>query len=103
MDKYILQSLYDHFGLCPEYRIVYTSDDFVEFYEHPKETYLTTKFYDFENHEYMKQLLETEYVTTKLHLHNHKVTFEDGWEISANFAVSHSIKTIFLKVQQVKF
>jgi len=88
------QLLYSIFGLCPDYQIVFTEEDYCEVYE-PR----TTK----EKYRYMNALSLEEIIypdAYRLHLDKHSVELHDGSIVTANFAVSHATKMIFLKISR---
>jgi hypothetical protein len=96
-----MEALYTTFGLSSDYEIVFTEHDNVEYFEPPQDIYKKSESYDFTSHDYYKDLVTTNFFTSSLHLDKHTVELETGSTVTAYFAVSHSIKTIFLKVTPV--
>ena len=94
-----METLYTHFGLCPDYKIVFTEDYWVEYYDSPINTYKQTPTYDYHKPEF-ESTLDVTFIpkSKRVHLNKHTIFTEDGFSISANFAVSHSMRTIFLKI-----
>jgi hypothetical protein len=97
-----METLYNHFGLCPDYKIVFTENYWVEYYEPPVNIYKQTPTYDYHKPEF-ESTLDVTFIpkSKRAHLNKHTVLTEDGFSISANFTVSHSTKTIFLKVSHM--
>ena len=85
--------LFDVFGLCPEYEIRWTEHEWVEFYSMSMRAYTTNS--------YSKSPAMFPTDRTRLRLNEHKVMTDGGIEVSANFAVDHPSKTIFLGIIRI--
>jgi hypothetical protein len=89
--KMDLSILFDSFGLCPEYKVVWVDGDYVSYYN--------PVFQDFSsvlNNEDGKSTFE--YNRKEKYLDYHSAILENGKTVSARFTVAHELKTIFLKV-----
>jgi hypothetical protein len=87
-------ALFTHFGLCPEYKVMQTEGEWVEYYEPPENVRMAL----------WDKLPEVSKIypdKTRLHLNVHYVELDNGVSLSARFAVSHTIKTIFLQVSPI--
>lgn len=87
MDKVTTQvnnMLFEIFGLCPEYEVRWTDNEWIEYYRPPH--------FSFGKSDYDYPRL------TRLHLNEHKTISGDGVCVSAYFAVDHPSKIIFLRV-----
>jgi len=88
MDKqteYINSIIFEVFGLCPEYKIVWMKDEWIEFYESPQLSWtMTDKVFTSGR--------------VRLHLVEHQVKLDSGMVVAACFAVHHPMKTIYLRV-----
>ena len=87
--------LFDTFGLPPEYRVLWTDVEWVEFYEPPN-------LIGFARYESKLADSYTYPNKKRLHLNKHTVVTENGIEISANFAVHHQARTIWFRVMSIK-
>lgn len=85
--------LFTTFGLCPDYKVMRTEGEWVEFYEpHEDIATLWSKLPN-DSIPYPKKI--------RLRLNTHLVELENGMTISAKFAVSHENKIIFILVTPV--
>jgi len=93
------EMLFEKFGLCPDYTVVYTDSDTIEYSKSPQEKYKKFTTYDYHKPEFEPGLDRMVYPEkASLHLDTHTVEMENGMKIHARFAVSHSERVIFLKV-----
>lgn len=85
--------LFTKFGLCPDYKVMRTEGEWVEFYE-PRED-IATLWSKLPNTAipYPKRI--------RLHLDTHLVEMDNGLTVSARFAVSHEQKIIFLQISPI--
>lgn len=86
-----MKFLYSKFGLCPDYKIIATGEEWVEYYV-PTDSSMTSQLGKFPEPAvpYKEKI--------RLHLNTHYVEVETGVTLRANFAVSHENKIIFLQV-----
>ncbi len=90
MDKINLQintMLFEIFGLCPEYEVRWTDNEWIEYYRAPSFSFGKSD-YAYPN-------------KARLHLNEHKTISGDGVCVSAYFAVDHSSRIIFLRAIRV--
>jgi hypothetical protein len=90
-----LSALFDSFGLCPEYKVVWVNGDYVSYHNPIPQDYSAIS----DNNGKLSSIFE--YNRKKRHLDNHIVTLENGRSISACFTVAHELKTVFLKVSPI--
>ena len=96
------QLLYSIFGLCPDYQIVFTEEDYCEIYESPRTTSWWVRTFDYHKPKFEEEVDSIVYPDAyRLHLDKHTVELHNGSSVTANFAVSHANKMIFLKVSKV--
>lgn len=86
--------LFTKFGLCPEYKVIRTEEEWVEFYDHNQNPW---------SYNPESALSEIKFYPTKirLHLDTHLVEMPNNLTVAARFAVSHENKIIFLKVSRI--
>lgn len=95
MDKVTPQvhnMLFEIFGLCPEYEVRWTDNEWIEYYRPP---HINFKFGGGENDYYAYPN------KVRLHLNEHKTILENGLCVSSFFAVDHASKAIFLRIIKV--
>lgn len=91
MDKDIDNLVYEVFGICPDYKIVWVDDinDVVVSDPHPD-------FKAYWNSPYPKNL--GEFKTRKLHLNHRTVKTENGMVVEADFAVLHYSRAVYIRI-----
>ena len=94
MDKItesIHNMLFDAFGLCPEYEIVRTEAEWIEFYAAPEPPFWAK--YNPQSYVYPDKV--------RIHLDEHQVKLSNGNCVVAYFAVHHRMKRIYLQIIKI--
>lgn len=81
--------LFDVFGLCPDYRVVWTDKEWFEFYE----PIFPRPFDKYEDRIYPNM--------QRLHITEHQTKLDSGIVVSAKFIVHHQSRTIYLQVVDI--
>jgi len=88
------ENLLLEFGLCPDYSVMQVEGEWVEYYEPPSPEDINVAFHA----AIYKPNEPLSVKRTRLHLNTHTVELTTGVILSANFAVSHTTKMIWLQV-----
>ena len=98
-----MKTLFEVFGICPDYKAQFTEDSWIEYYEPPINIYKQVPTYDYHKPEFELGIDKISYPQSKrVYLNQHTVKTEDGLEVTANFAVNHLMKTVFLKISPLR-
>jgi hypothetical protein len=101
MDKITEQTnnmLFEVFGLCPEYKVVWTEHEWREYYVSPSYDGRWV-FGGIPDWRSVDPYSLPEKV--RLHLTEHKTLLANGLCVSAYFAVCHPARTIYLRIMKV--